>query len=548
MFQRLCRRKHLWGWAVLSVGALSSAQVYAQTTGDATSWGGLSLMAMVWVLIPAGALLLPKLLERRLVALMFKRSEAMKLAQNDAASPNEVDSHSSLEIVEVHSEAEIPGAAEAREHYSARWIALFRKALWCDVGVALAYAVLTGAAIATTDVASDVAWVGPFLGVLYLIFALVRYRLYFPKFHTGDGQIGAPVDDMAKFALSAARNAAAGPIGWIMLFVSSLLTLTMPRLRIWMTGVFVLLSLLFASAMFDEGSIAVGSMLVAAALVHVGVTAWFSRELQRHPGLKLLVLRVFGVDDKATFTFGSVLAVWGFFGNYFTIIDPSYWRHANKLWSIATLLRVLGTLALLGVVFSSTSELLPLRAAGADSVALAVAGLLVLGAIVVVAYRTVDAQCIRSREHLHQVLLRLDNRPRGLDVAFRNLMVPCHDNTWKIAVAEFVQHSHVVLMDLRGFSESREGCKFEVNFLLDVLPVERVVFLIDRSNDRELVGRLLANCWRELNVSSPNLGKPAPQAKLYAAGQEDEADVQGLLDLLVTVAGTTARERAPRTG
>ena len=548
MFQRLCRRKRLSGWAALSVAAHSSAQVHAQTTGDATSWGGLSLMAIVWVLIPAGALLLPKLLERRLVALMFKRSEAMKLAQNDAASPNEVDSHSSLEIVEVHSEAEIPGAAEAREHYSSRWIALFRKALWCDVGVALAYAVLTGAAIATTDVASDVAWVGPFLGVLYLIFALVRYRLYFPKFHTGDGQIGAPVDDMAKFALSAARNAAAGPIGWIMLFVSSLLTLTMPRLRIWMTGVFVLLALLFASAMFDKGSIAVGSMLVAAALVHVGVTAWFSRELQRHPGLKLLVLRVFGVDDKATFTFGSVLAVWGFFGNYFTIIDPSYWRHANKLWSIATLLRVLGTLALLGVVFSSTSELLPLRAAGADSVALAVAGLLVLGAIVVVAYRTVDAQCIRSREHLHQVLLRLDNRPRGLDVAFRNLMVPCHDNTWKIAVAEFVQHSHVVLMDLRGFSESREGCKFEVNFLLDVLPVERVVFLIDRSNDRELVGRLLANCWRELNVSSPNLGKPAPQAKLYAAGQEDEADVQGLLDLLVTVAGTTARERAPRTG
>lgn len=548
MFQRLCRRKRLSGWAALSVAALSSAQVHAQTTGDANSWGGLSLMAIVWVLIPAGALLLPKLLERRLVALMFKRSEAMKLAQNEAAPPNEVDSHSPLEIVEVHSEAEIPGAAEARDHYSARWIALFRKALWCDVGVALAYAVLTGAAIAVTDVASDVTWVGPFLGVLYLIFALVRYRLYFPKFHTGDGQIGAPVDDMAKFALSAARNAAAGPIGWIMLFVSSLLTLTMPRLRIWMTGVFVLLSLLFASAMFDEGSIAVGSMLVAAALVHVGVTAWFSRELQRHPGLKLLVLRVFGVDDKATFTFGSVLAVWGFFGNYFTIIDPSYWRHANKLWSIATLLRVLGTLALLGVVFSSTSELLPLRAAGADSVALAVAGLLVLGAIVVVAYRTVDAQCIRSREHLHQVLLRLDNRPRGLDVAFRNLMVPCHDNTWKIAVAEFVQHSHVVLMDLRGFSESREGCKFEVNFLLDVLPVERVVFLIDRSNDRELVGRLLANCWRELNVSSPNLGKPAPQAKLYAAGQEDEADVQGLLDLLVTVAGTTARERAPRTG
>ena len=548
MFQRHCRRQRLCGRGLLAVGALCHAQAYAQTSGDANSWGGLSLMAMVWVLIPAGALLLPKLLEKRLVALMFKRSEAMKPTQHESPPPNEVDSHSPLEIVEVHCEAEIAGAAEAREHYSARWIALFRKALWCDVGVALAYAVLTGAAIAVTDAVSDVTWIGPFLGVLYLSFALVRYRLYFPRFHTGDGQIGAPVDDMAKFALSAARNAAAGPIGWIMLFVSSLLTLTMPRLRIWMTGVFVLLALLFASVMFDEGSIAVGSMLVAAALVHVGVTGWFSRDLQRHPGLKLLVLRVFGVDDKATFTFGSVLAVWGFFGNYFTIIDPSYWRHANKLWSIATLMRVLGTLALLGIVFASTSELLAKRFPGADSVALVVAGLLVLAAIFVAAYRTVDAQCIRSREHLRRVLRSLDDRPRGLDVAFRNLMVPCHDNTWRIAVAEFAQHSHVVLMDLRGFSESREGCKFEVNFLLDVLPVEQVVFLIDRSNERELVGRLLANCWRELNVGSPNLEHPAPQAKLYAAGQEDETDVQGLLDLLVTVAGTTARQRALRTG
>lgn len=541
MLRRPNRTTLPWGW--LALGLLGPAQAQAQRAPAPESWGGPALLIAVLVLIPLSALLLPKLLERRLVALMFKRSEELKDKRGAAAAlpgGSEVRSKTPLDVVEIQADVEIPGAAQARAQYTARWIALFRKALWCDLGVALSYIVLTGTALAITQVQSDLTWTGPALGVLYLLFSLVRYWRYFPKFHTGDSQIGAPSDDMARFAIDVARGAAGGPLGWLMLFVTSLLTLTMPRLRIWMTGVFVLLAALFASAMFDEGSALCGWALVAAALVHLGITAWFSLELQRHAGLRLLVLRVFGVDDKAAFTFGSVLAVWGFFGNYFTVIDPSYWRHANKLWSGASLGRVLGTLALLGVVYASTSDLLTLLTPRYEHIALAITGLAMLAVIVFTAYRAVDSQCIRSQGHLHKVLSGLDRRPRGLDVAFRNLVVPCHDNTWQIAVAEFVRRANVVLMDLRGFSTARKGCQWEVNLLLDVLPVEQVVFLVDRSSDLALVEQLLADCWRKLHRDSPNLANPAPQARIYAAGNEDEGDVQGLLNLLITTASAAA--------
>ena len=49
----------------------------------------------------------------------------------------------------------------------------------------------------------------------------------------------------------------------------------------------------------------------------------------------------------------------------------------------------------------------------------------------------------------------------------------CYDNTWKIAVAEFVSVANVVLMDLRGYSTNRKGCDYEVDLLLDQMPIAR---------------------------------------------------------------------------
>lgn len=55
----------------------------------------------------------------------------------------------------------------------------------------------------------------------------------------------------------------------------------------------------------------------------------------------------------------------------------------------------------------------------------------------------------------------------------------CHDNTWKLTVTEYARRSNVILMDLRGFSEERMGCKYEVDFLFDHVPISKLVFLVN---------------------------------------------------------------------
>lgn len=491
------------------------------------------MVAASWALVGAGALLLPLLAEKRLVALMFKRAHATS-PMAEAVAPHEAAPDAPLRVVDVWAATAIAGAAQARALYTARWIALFRQAFKLDLVVLAVY--FGFAAVAAFVPSDNPKVVGPGLVVAfwYALACLLRNHFHKPRFSTDDAQLPQPFNPTAGDMLR-------GPYAWL---AAMALRLLLPLMRAWMALVFVLLALFVASIAFKEGGPAMGWALIAAAAVHGVLTLWFVQRVQRHAGLKLLVLRVFGIDEKAAFTFGNVLAVWGFFGSYFTVIDPSYWRHANKLWSRAALARVLGTLLLFLLVTIAIEG--PAEALGATMVsasALPAAAVLVLAGIGIWTWRSVDAQCIRGRDHMLRVLGRLERRPRAANVAFRNLTVPCHDDTWKIAVDEFARSAHVVLMDLRGFSEARKGCAFEVNFLLDRLPIEQVVFLIDRSSDRELVGSLIADCWQVLDVHSPNLAKRAPRATLYAAGHEDERDVQGLLNLLLTVAAKAAQTR-----
>ena len=109
----------------------------------------------------------------------------------------------------------------------------------------------------------------------------------------------------------------------------------------------------------------------------------------------------------------------------------------------------------------------------------------------------------------------------------------CHNNTWKIAVQEFARRSQVLLMDLRGFCSARKGCEYEVDFLLDAVPLSRVLFLVETGGDHDAVRQLILDRWTFLSPSSPNLHLPDPVVRIYVSTASDEADVQGILDLLI---------------
>jgi hypothetical protein len=49
-------------------------------------------------------------------------------------------------------------------------------------------------------------------------------------------------------------------------------------------------------------------------------------------------------------------------------------------------------------------------------------------------------------------------------------------------------------MDLRGFTRDNAGCVFELKELARMVPLERVVFVVDRRTDETLLMQTLGKC------------------------------------------------------
>ena len=127
---------------------------------------------------------------------------------------------------------------------------------------------------------------------------------------------------------------------------------------------------------------------------------------------------------------------------------------------------------------------------------------------------------IHTPEDLHERLAAIDRRPDP-DGRFRVNQLFCSDDMWKESVTRLMGAATLVVMDLRGFSSQRGGCVYEIQTLLDTVPLQRLVFLFDRSTDRDALKTVLADRWRQLDVASPNFSNEKPILRLLDANQCD---------------------------
>ena len=94
---------------------------------------------------------------------------------------------------------------------------------------------------------------------------------------------------------------------------------------------------------------------------------------------------------------------------------------------------------------------------------------------------------------LEQRVRERDTRP-DRDLRFRVNDFFCYDDTWKMVLSRLVDESDAVLMDLRGFSRGNAGCVFEIQQLVRLVPLDRVVFVVDRRTDEALLAETLGDC------------------------------------------------------
>jgi hypothetical protein len=80
----------------------------------------------------------------------------------------------------------------------------------------------------------------------------------------------------------------------------------------------------------------------------------------------------------------------------------------------------------------------------------------------------------------------------------------CFDNTWQAVVTRLARSSDAVLVDLRGFSRQNAGVIFELNTLVDTVPLDRVVMAIDDTTDAAFLDETIERARAQMSPEAPN--------------------------------------------
>ena len=142
---------------------------------------------------------------------------------------------------------------------------------------------------------------------------------------------------------------------------------------------------------------------------------------------------------------------------------------------------------------------------------------------------------VNNRADLSRRLSTLD-RARDPDGRFRTEEVFCAGEIWREAVSQLMRDARAVIMDLRTFSSANAGCVYEIQGLLDSVPLERALVLVDATTDLAFLRETMGSNWRSLSASSPNLRAPQPRLLLLdVIGSESAA-----VDMIEAMSGSVS--------
>jgi len=124
-------------------------------------------------------------------------------------------------------------------------------------------------------------------------------------------------------------------------------------------------------------------------------------------------------------------------------------------------------------------------------------------------------------------LAAIDDRPDP-DARWRVTEFFCGNDAWRAAVLALMVRSDLVAMDLRDFGPNNQGCIFELQSLIDLVPTGRVALLVDGSTAREFLQTTIDNCLTHAPPTSPN-AQARVQPVLVDAAPGEQAAVDQLL-------------------
>jgi len=123
----------------------------------------------------------------------------------------------------------------------------------------------------------------------------------------------------------------------------------------------------------------------------------------------------------------------------------------------------------------------------------------------------VDELFVTSRASLDAKLAALDLNPDP-DGRFRINEFCCRDSTWQATVVELMLRADAVIMDVRGITQARRGCEFELQQLALRLPLQQLVLVVDGATDRTLLQAAFGPTLSEVRLVEVRRSRDADRA------------------------------------
>jgi hypothetical protein len=117
----------------------------------------------------------------------------------------------------------------------------------------------------------------------------------------------------------------------------------------------------------------------------------------------------------------------------------------------------------------------------------------------VIAYLTghLDMAIIENARELQSAEKAL-KRARDSQLRFGINSMQCTDATWKDAIQHMFDEADVIVMDLSGLTRVNRGCAYEIGKLVNEVPFERFLFLVNDGTDLVFLREILTEAARRL--------------------------------------------------
>lgn len=174
------------------------------------------------------------------------------------------------------------------------------------------------------------------------------------------------------------------------------------------------------------------------------------------PAIHMLALWVFGTQNIWDLLEYLILPVWRKLGNIFLIRGGEHILRQVSLWDSLLFLR------------------------GKD--------------------RIISKTPEQITQRLNEFQKRTDRSP---EYRFNTLI--CGDNSWQFALHSLIDHADLIVMHLSSFSPRNQGCIYELEQLINRVPVENFFLLVDHhSTDYNFLLEKLQELWKKMISNSPN--------------------------------------------